>query len=151
MSEIVLHENLRNTRRIHEVTSRFYSGEPVRAKGPEGCAVECVPAETPAAVVRAVSRILHRLVREEGVAASDIAVLYVCSATGPLRRGDRLGPFWTTTDQNADPSRVLLDSIRRFKGLERPVVILAGIDDLPAEDEQALLYVGLSRARTYLA
>jgi superfamily I DNA/RNA helicase len=151
MSEIVLSENLRNTRRIHEVTSRFYRGEPLRAKGPEGCDVEYVCAETPSAVVRAVSGILHRLVREEGVPASDVAVLYGSSAGGPLKRGDRIGSFWTTTDQHAEPSKVLLDPIRRFKGLERRAIVLAGIDNLPTDEEQALLYVGLSRARTYLA
>jgi len=151
MSEVVLSENLRNTRRIHEVTARFYRGEPLRAKGPEGREVEYVCAETPAAVVKAVSGILHRLVREEGVPASDIAVLYGASTNGPLKRGDRIGSFWTTTDQDAEPSKVLLDSVRRFKGLERKVVILAGIDNLPADEERALLYVGLSRARAYLA
>lgn len=151
MSEVVLHDNLRNTRRIHAVTSRFYRGEPLRAKGPEGYEVEPVCAETQASLVKAVAAILHRLVREEGVPASDVAVLYGASAGGPLKRGDRIGSFWTTTDQQAEPTKVLLDSVRRFKGLERRVVVLAGIDDLPREDEQALLYVGLSRARTYLA
>jgi superfamily I DNA/RNA helicase len=45
---------------------------------------------------------------------------------------------------------VLLESIRRFKGLERPVVVLTAIDELSADDETALLYVGLSRARVHL-
>jgi len=80
-----------------------------------------------------------------------VAVLYGSSTSGPLKRGDRIGSFWTTTDQHAEPSKVLLDSVRRFKGLERRAVVLAGIDRLPVEEEQALLYVGLSRARTYLA
>ena len=39
---------------------------------------------------------------------------------------------------------------RRPLGLERPAVVLTGIDDLSAEDENSLLYVGLSRARVYL-
>ena len=107
-------------------------------------------AETAASVVHEVSRVLHRLVRQEGVPASDVAVLYGSSASGPLKRGDRIGTFWTTTDQEAEPQKVLLDSIRRFKGLERPVVVLAGIDHLPPDEENALLYVGLSRARVHV-
>lgn len=150
MSEAVLRDNLRNTRRIHEATTRFYRGEPLRARGPEGRDVEYVCAETPAAAVREVSRILHRLVREERVPASDVAVLYGSSSNGPLKRGDRIGTFWTTTDQTTEPQKVLLDSIRRFKGLERPVIILAGIDHLAPDEENALLYVGLSRARVHL-
>jgi len=151
MSDVVLHDNLRNTRRIHAATAKFYRGEPLRARGPEGREVEYVRAETPASVVHEVSCILQRLVRQEGVPASDVAVLYGSSATGPLKRGDRIGSFWTTTDQAAEPQKVLLDSIRRFKGLERPVVVLAGIDRLPPDEENALLYVGLSRARVHLA
>ena len=44
---------------------------------------------------------------------------------------------------------VLCDSIRRFKGLERPVIVLV---ELQADDPQAgrLLYVGASRARQHL-
>jgi hypothetical protein len=151
MTEVVLRDNLRNTRRIHAATTRFYRGEPLRARGPEGRDVECVPAATQAAVVKAVSAILHRLVREEGVPPGDVAVLYGSSVEGPLKRGDRIGSFWTTTNQYDEPGKILLDSIRRFKGLERRVVILAGIDSLAPDDESSLLYVGLSRARTYLA
>jgi superfamily I DNA/RNA helicase len=133
------------------VTTKFYRGKPLRAKGPEGREVECVCAETQAGVVHEVSRILHRLVREEGVPARDVAVLHGSSTNGPLKRGDRLGSFWTTTDQEAEPEKVLLDSVRRFKGLERPVVVFTGIDHLPPDEENALLYVGLSRARVHLA
>lgn len=149
--DIPLHDNLRNTQRIHAATTRFYRGEPLRAKGPEGREVECVCAETQAGVVHEVSRILHRLVREEGVPAGDIAVLIGSWEDGPLKRGDRIGSFWTTTDQVAEPQKVLLDSVRRFKGLERPVIVLTGIDHLPPDEENALLYVGLSRARVHLA
>jgi superfamily I DNA/RNA helicase len=44
---------------------------------------------------------------------------------------------------------ILCDSIRRFKGLERPVVILV---ELSADHPKlnALLYVGMSRARQHL-
>ena len=45
---------------------------------------------------------------------------------------------------------MLLETVRRFKGLERPVVILTAIDDLRAEEETAILYCGLSRARAHL-
>jgi hypothetical protein len=45
---------------------------------------------------------------------------------------------------------VLVETVRRFKGLERQVVILTAIDDLPSDVETGLLYVGLSRARVHL-
>ena len=50
----------------------------------------------------------------------------------------------------APPDDVILcDSIRRFKGLERPVVVLV---ELRADDARLdrLLYIGASRARQHL-
>ena len=43
---------------------------------------------------------------------------------------------------------VTLETIRRFKGLERPVVIVAATRELA--DEPELAYVATSRARTHL-
>ncbi len=113
--------------------------------------MKCVCAETQAGVVHEVSRILHGLVREQGVPAGDVAVLTGSWEDSPLKHDNRIGSFWTTTDQVVGPQKVLLDSVQRFTGLERPVIVLTGIDHLPPDDENALLYVGLSRARVHLA
>ena len=101
-------------------------------------------------IEREVSRALHHLIKDNGVAPADIAVLMGSARACPLRKGQRIGAFETTRDQAAEPSKVLLETVRRFKGLERPVIILTGIDDLPAAEETALLYCGLSRARVHL-
>jgi hypothetical protein len=52
-------------------------------------------------------------------------------------------------DVPEEPDEVLFESIRRFKGMEREVVILV---ELPTEGEflDQLLYVGLTRATTEL-
>ncbi|CAN5580838.1 hypothetical protein BH23CHL7_BH23CHL7_15950 [soil metagenome] len=44
---------------------------------------------------------------------------------------------------------ILCDSIRRFKGLEREVVVLVELDGSDQRAEQ-LLYVGATRARQHL-
>ncbi len=43
---------------------------------------------------------------------------------------------------------IVFDTIRRFKGLDRPAVILVDADHVV---ETELAYVGLSRARVFLA
>jgi len=148
--EIPLNDNLRNTRRIHAATSRFYHGEPLRASGPEGREVEYVEVESSAAIEGAVGEVLRRLLEAERVPLADIAVLLGWSESSPLRKDTHIGAFPVTRDPAAEPGKVLLDSVRRFKGLERPVVILTAIDGLPPDEEDALLYVGLSRARVQL-
>jgi hypothetical protein len=148
--EFSLCENLRNTRRISALTEKFYQGRPIRARGPEGQDVERIVIRDAAEIERQVSRVLHRLIKDNGVAPADIAVLMGSGHASPLRPGQRIGAFETTADQCAEPTKVLLQTVRRFKGLERPVVILTAIDDLQAAEETALLYVGLSRARAHL-
>jgi hypothetical protein len=96
-------------------------GAPMRALGPTGQDVERVVIRDGAEIVRAASRVLHRLIKDNGVAPSDIAVLIGSKRAGALRSGARIGAFETTEDQIAAPSKVLLESIRRFKGLERRV------------------------------
>jgi len=150
MMEIPLRDNLRNTQKISDLTAKFYRGDPMRALGPAGQDVERIVVRDASEVVRAASRVLHRLIKDNGVPPSDIAVLMGSKRAGALRSGARIGAFETTEDQVTEPSKVLLESIRRFKGLERPVVVLTGIDDLAADEETALLYVGLSRARVHL-
>ena len=49
---------------------------------------------------------------------------------------------------------MLLSSIADFKGLERPVVLIAELDEhLPSDPRQraALFYVGFSRPRNFLS
>ena len=45
---------------------------------------------------------------------------------------------------------VLMDTVRRFKGLEAPIVILWGIDGIDWGRCDELLYVGMSRAKSLL-
>ena len=150
MFEISLRDNLRNTRRISALTEPFYQGPPMRALGPEGQDVERIAIREASEIERKVGRALHHLIKDNGVAPADIAVLMGSGRACPLRKGQRIGAFETTANQAAEPSKVLLETVRRFKGLERKVVILTAIDDLPAAEETALLYVGLSRARVHL-
>jgi superfamily I DNA/RNA helicase len=166
LPEFRLTRNMRNTQPIHEYAASFVGGLPrVRAWRPDGPAPRHVPA--PAGPVEALRKVLHDLVHVERIAPWRIAVLTgrslaeseVWRSHGRLGSqvlwngaydddGQSLGlPF---TDIPPAPDDVIVcDSIRRFKGLEREVIVLVEVD--AADPAQAqLLYVGASRARQHL-
>ncbi len=168
LEEYPLPDNCRNARPIHDLAYRFYDGtlpaEAVREDGREPLIVE---AEGPVATVDAVRAALHDLVHVEKVDRAQIAVLTGVSlehsATWRQRRfkGDLV--LWNggvddegrskglSADQVPDqpPGTILCESIYRFKGLERDVVVLV---EIRPEDErlQRLMYVGATRAKHHL-
>lgn len=169
LQRLDLTHDCRNPGRIHDLAARFYDGD-VRtiAMRAEGRSPEIIVAEAGAATVEALRTILHRLRHDEDVPPWEIVVLIGSSLEdSPVWRvpGHRYGnevlwngqvddagnlrglAFDQVEDQPSDT--ILIDSIRRFKGLDRPVVILA---ELRTDDVRLgrLLYIGLSRARHHL-
>lgn len=104
---------------------------------------------------------LQRLMVEEHVPPGEIAVLTPYSHQTSRLKATPLLPTapapdialrWFASD---DSGHVQLTTIHAFKGLERPVIILAEIErwltqGVKAIDIQRLLYVACSRARNYL-
>lgn len=48
------------------------------------------------------------------------------------------------------PGSITIDTVARFKGLERSVIILSGLDACTSEGDRETLYVGKSRAKSLL-
>lgn len=144
-----LSRNLRNTKNIHKAASVHYSGLDIVADGPDGLEVSWISAEHPDAKVEAAYRELRRLVLNEELAPGDIAVL----VNGPAARASFLERSSGTSVPLTDADTlaledVVVDTVRRFKGLERPaIVLLISGDEM---DRHELAYVGFSRARAYL-
>jgi hypothetical protein len=144
-----LARNLRNTKRIHEAALVHYLGLEIIADGPEGLEVVWVTAESMEDKIKTAHAQLKRLVFNEEVAPSEIAVLF----NGQIWKNKFLehlsGTAIPYTDaENSALEDVIIDTVRRFKGLERSVVIFVlGGDDM---ENRELAYVALSRARTYL-
>lgn len=137
MLPIHLGRNLRNTKAIHAVAARFYRGLPVRADGPDGVSVEWLECDD-SAVASQLADTVRRLINREAVSAAEIAVLAPSDRVLGQVRG-ALGP---------SAREVTLETIARFKGLERSIVALAATREIA--DQRELAYVGLSRARTHL-
>jgi superfamily I DNA/RNA helicase len=100
---------------------------------------------------RQVARVLSRLIGTEGLDSSEIIVLTPRSLDGsallsePLDSHLRLIPDTPTSNR-----QVQVSTVHRFKGLERPVVVLTEIDELNGVEREAIMYVALSRPRSYL-
>ncbi|HIE71183.1 MAG TPA: hypothetical protein EYP98_14005 [Planctomycetes bacterium] len=120
----------------------------------DGRPVEILEAETPRDLQKQLSRVLHRLVEDEGIDPYDIAVLSGGNRErGPLANVEQVGNFTLTDDFFAGGRKqIFFDSIHRFKGLEKLVIILIDLGKHLAEDKsrESVIYVGATRAKGHL-
>ncbi len=167
LTSFELDENCRNPGPIHAFAMDHAPDAPATVPlREEGREVEVIEAEAGAPTLEALRRVLHRIRVDEGVRPWEIAVLVGGSleesAVWKERRfGNEL--LWNGQVDDAGKSiglaakavpaqpndAILCDSIRRFKGLEKPVIVLV---ELKPDDErlERLLYIGSSRARQHL-
>jgi hypothetical protein len=147
---IRLTRNLRNTKSIHTAASMHYEGPGIVAEGPNGLPVTWIEAGSQEAMVNAAYTEVRRLVYQEEVATSEIAVLLPDPhwVEKFLVAASRSELEFANCD-DLETERIVVDTIRRFKGLERPAIVLvAGTGEFVNPE---LAYVGLSRPRFYLS
>lgn len=145
-SDIHLNRVLRNTRPIAE-SYRALLPASVMIDGPEGPPVEY--REFGGSLADELTKLLSDLIESRCIAPERIAVLFRDVATRDSVLGGRAIGRWCTTDAEKNESgRVICESVRRFKGLEAPVVIL--VEPSTYCEETEMLYVGMSRPRTLL-
>lgn len=154
-----LKENLRNSRKIFETFHRLYDGLEMNSAGPDGGLVDFIQVDASSLdnIVTELSALLNQLLERDKIAAKDVAVLSGVSLKHSALK--YLRDF---------PDEISRSSVMRFKGLEKPVVILIEMDPWfdrglqpmygsmfsrfqnPENLAHSLLYVGMSRARTHL-
>jgi hypothetical protein len=146
---LYLDENLRNTQHIHARLSPYSRDKDIHCIGPEGRPVEIIRTDSASDQRRQLQRVLHRLVNEEGVPVEDIIILTPASEKrSQWKKDDQLGNFILTWDLKTEmPMAARIATIYSYKGLESPVVILTELGSAYPGIRDALIYVGLSRAR----
>jgi hypothetical protein len=167
LPEYFVEVNCRNPGPIHRFAARYAPGlaqaSVLREDGREVEVIEAAPGHE---TIKALGGVLHRLRVDEGLPPWQIVVLTGTSLAksdvwrqrqvgnqvlwngGYDDSGHSLGlPADQVPEQPTDT--ILFDSIRRFKGLEREVVVLVKLDESDPRLEQ-LLYVGATRARQHL-
>lgn len=148
LSPYRLSRNLRNTRRIFAGAAVHYSGGACEAIGPEGRSIEWLPCESQAARLERVASVIGRMCSVEKLLPEEIGLLTLtedeaASFRGAIRQGAgcvRLGEYLD--------GAITVDTIRRFKGLERSIIVLSVDDGIVEEPE--LAYVAMSRPRSHL-
>lgn len=155
---LVLRRNCRNTRPIGEETALLsgFDSLPYRLPTGEGLPVDYRwwrSAESQVNLLRSALSLL----RTEGVNAINILVLsphrFENSAAAALANDPDypVAPFGGNVQSRRRRGRpALFSTIQSFKGMESQVVILCDIDRISGSDAQAMLYVGMSRARSHL-
>ena len=168
LAEFPLDLNCRNPQPIHALCAPLAkAGLAAQALRPDGRPPELIRADVDAEAIEALDVVLHRLVAEEGIAPGSIAVLTGLglekSAVWAHRGyGDHV--LWNgaagddghllgldaTDIPEAPPEVVLCESIRRFRGLERPVAVVLEVPRDDPDRLDRLLYIGMSRAAQHL-
>ena len=139
--------NCRNTQAIHREVIKKYEGEvEPEALGPEGREVELFHTKDAASVVT--SRIAE-LCDEGEVVPQDIVVLSSHNIENSAVAQAGCGDYTFVKDPKAVGPYIRFSSIRGFKGLESPVVILCELEDTDEKTRDRQLYVGFSRARNH--
>lgn len=147
--------NCRNTVPIHTAAYTHYTGVPVSPPKNEGDEVQFDSAPSTTAQANKINSRIVDLIARQGVSPNDIAVLVMDALTkddcyAALRRLPLPKPAkWLQEGVRTDTT-VLMDTVKRFKGLEAPVVILWCLDRIDWQQSDELLYVGMSRAKSML-
>ncbi|MEB3415013.1 ATP-binding domain-containing protein [Alteriqipengyuania sp. WL0013] len=152
---MILDQNCRNTGAVHRAAYKHYRGIDVRPSPIEGVEVVSLPASSRASQAKSIASLITKLVVEEQIAPHDIAVL-ICDKKAkaeyeealcrlPIPKPARFGRL-----EDFGPNVLTVDTVARFKGLERDIVILWAFDDLSAEHDRETFYVGMSRAKSSL-
>lgn len=159
-SFIELTENVRNTKAIHDLAMKCHPtlGRGYTALCDVGLRPEFVSVPDGQSEHQVLQRIVDRLVGEEQIPSSDVAILTPLSISEGIsawKPGQTLvGKYRLVHDLHPADHEIFCSSIASAKGLEFPVVIITELcanGDLQEIDQYLqLMYVGLSRARSML-
>ena len=148
----LLTKNCRNSKPVHDLAYRYYRGAPAADSGIAGVNPRGLIATGAGAQAKLIARHITQLIHDEGVDPSAIAVLVAPSSKESyydlLRSQPLPRPVKWSREEHFRDQAVLMDTVKRFKGLERDVIFLWLADESPTN--AAVMYVGISRAKSAL-
>ena len=145
-SPLTLPKNVRNTDQIFNFARNFYEGitlDSCSCDGPE-IRFEVLRSNMPA---KDLMKFLRRLRDVDGIEWGNIAVLSLLNREKSSAFME-LEPISVLAGEDSGPNKLTFDSVWRFKGLERQVVVVIDIEH--QSDNRNIQYVAATRARTLL-
>ena len=140
--------NCRNTQAIHREVMKKYTGEvEIEAIGPDGRELELIHTDDAPTTVAAV---IAGLCDKEEVPPQDIVVLSSHNIEKSAVAAHGAGKYTYVKEPKPLGPYIRFSSIRGFKGLESPVVILCELEDIDDGSLDKQLYVAFSRARNHV-
>jgi len=147
-----LTKNCRNSKPVHELAYKYYEGEPADDLVIEGLSPVSVVSSTIELQAKQIARYVTQLIHDEGLTPESIAILVASQPKerfyGLLGKEALPRPAKWSREEHFVVHGVLMDTVKRFKGLEREVIFLWL--DQQAVLSGALMYVGISRAKSVL-
>lgn len=154
MMNYSLTQNIRNTIEIHNVASNFYHGAKINNSGVSGNPVEFFELSNQNDYEKKILTIINQLYTVEKVSLDQIGVLMPEPIDDAFKSDKKFGNFVIANANNHTngKNQILFESISKFKGLERSIIILCNLEKIlkPGQINITELYVGLSRPRAKL-
>ncbi len=145
-------ENFRNSQQIFHSMESFYAGMKILPKGPDGRSIELIEVKDIDDQFSQTAKLVDRLLKE-GIKPYEIGIINFTrlekKGIGPLIKQTTGHQVNSTTDRDTwTKDVIIMDSVARFKGLEKNIIILTNLADL--NEKTSELYVGMSRAKHML-
>lgn len=143
---LFLFDNCRNTKPIHQLAYQYYQGEEIEAPNIDGEPTQYIVKGSLEKQAFEIDKKIAELIHKEDIKPKDIAVIVMDNfntAQGLLEK-TKNRKIWAFKEFSPQ-SKVLVETAKRFKGLESKIIFLWVLDY--SKTSEKMLYVSISRAR----
>ena len=151
--DFLLFSNCRNTRQIHLEAYKNYVGPQISPPLIEGDDIEEFDDKSLMSQLEYLQKTLTYLIKEQKADPESIHILVANSQDQFSKFGElqNLGaPLNFQASEFPISGSIGFSTIKKFKGLEAPIVFLWGLNDLTDDEVSEMRYVGITRAKSLL-
>jgi superfamily I DNA/RNA helicase len=151
--DFLLFSNCRNTQQIHLEAYKNYVGPKISPPLMEGDEIEVYDDKSLISQLEYLQKTLTYLIKERKADPESIQIL-VANSQDQFSKFEELRNLGAPLKFQASEFPIIgsigFSTIKKFKGLEAPIVFLWGLSDLPHDEVSEMRYVGITRAKSLL-